>query len=47
MHFTTPAPLSDALIRSFNGLWLGVLLGSIVYFAAIIATPRLKKVLKL
>jgi hypothetical protein len=47
MHFTTPAPLSDALIRSFNGLWLGVLLGAILYLAATIATPHMKKVLKL
>lgn len=46
MHFTTPSPVTDALIRSFNGLWLGLLLGLPLCLLVLTGLPLLQKVLK-
>lgn len=43
MHFTTPTPFTDATIRTFNGFWLGMVIGLILTFAALYFSPKLKR----
>ncbi len=47
MHFTTPSPVSDALLRSFNGLWLGLLLGLLLCFLFLSVVPFVRKRVKI
>jgi hypothetical protein len=46
MHFTTPTPFTNALIRSFNGLWVGLLLGVIGYTVLCILLSIWEKTVK-
>ena len=44
MHFTTPTPFYSAFIRSFNGLWTGILIGLCLYATVLVLTPVWEKV---
>lgn len=43
MHFTTPMPVTSALFRSFNGLWLGLLLGLGLALPVLAGLPLLRQ----
>lgn len=43
MHFTTPTPFTDATIRTFNGLWLGMVFGLILTGIVLFFIPRIKR----
>ncbi|MBS4030282.1 MAG: hypothetical protein KGZ63_02525 [Clostridiales bacterium] len=46
MHFTTPIPYYNALLRSFNGLWTGVIIGAVLYAALLILNSLWENVVK-
>lgn len=46
MHFTTPTPYFNAFIRSFNGLWTGIIIGIALYAAVLILTRLWENVVK-
>lgn len=39
MHFTTPTPFYSALLRSFNGLWTGIMIGLLLYGLLLLVIP--------
>lgn len=45
MHFTTPTPFYSALLRSFNGLWTGMLIGAALYGTLLLLASLWEKAL--